>query len=218
MSGRHACLCALRAALAAAVLLGHAPALRAQGTHNAVLLYDDALAGTKAETIDCLGRELHRLDRGLRLLDERRVRDAFFPWFENLSRTIEPADLLPVLRSRMGAERAAELDLRFVVFLASADSEERVAGPIACAAGQSGCLGAGRLNRESALWATVWDFRAARASDELEGHGRSKEALIAILIPIWLPSGPSPRMRACRELAVPLQRALSGAAEPADSR
>ncbi len=137
------------------------------------------------------------------------MRDAFFPWLESTARALAPSEAVPVLLSRMGRERADTLGLRFVVFVSTVDTEERVTGPLGCSRpGNAGCFGAGLLQRETAISATVWDFRHSSESDPLRGHGAAREAVVALVLPLWLPAGPSPHTLACRDLARPLDRLL----------
>ena len=179
---------------------------------RAALLFDSEATRVRAGSADCVTRELRHADSAIEWIDEPRIRDAYFPWFEDASYTTEPEAITTVLKSRMGQQRATELGLRYIVFLTSASSATSSRGAIACGgAGQvGGCLGAAALTRTSSLTATVWDFSAGTQAADLAGHGTARDAVIAIGLPLWLPGGQSTKTLACKDLALSIHRVLHG--------
>jgi hypothetical protein len=161
------------------------------------------------QTTQCLRKSIEGLDHGLQIVSEDEVRDAFFPWLEYDVMSTYAVD---ALIGHSLQERARQTGVEFVVFPTDAHSGSETKGPFLCGGGYggAGCLGAAEVQRNSEVTASIWDLRRGARGQSLTGQGHAKDALIGLVLPIWIPGGGSTKVHACHELAGALLEVMHG--------
>ncbi|MCH7821710.1 MAG: hypothetical protein IIA07_06805 [Proteobacteria bacterium] len=156
---------------------------------------------TEEKYIRCIEKALARGSNGLNVIPHREFVDSLFPWFEPRTAPAETKNL-PKLMERPGvAEKIAEQDIRYIIWL---DGEtERVAGggSLSCAAGPggAGCFGFAWWQNDSDYNAAVWDLVGLESAGIVSADVTGTSFLPAIIIPIPLIA--RTQSRACKSLA-----------------
>ena len=143
---------------------------------------------TEAKYIRCIEDALGRGSNGLRVIPHKQFVDSLFPWFEPRTAPAETKGL-PKLLERPGvAERLADQNVRYIVWLDG--DTERVAGggSLSCAAGPGGggCFGFAWWQNDADYNAAVWDLKGLESAGSITADVSGTSFLPALVVPIPL--------------------------------
>lgn len=160
---------------------------------------------TEAKYIRCIEDALSRGSKGLRVIPHKQFVDSLFPWFEPRTAPAETKGL-PKLMERPGvADRIAEQNVRYIVWLDG--DTERVAGggSLSCAAGPGGggCFGFAWWQNDADYNAAVWDLKGLESAGSITADVSGTSFLPALVVPIPLIA--RAQAAACRGLAEQLR-------------
>lgn len=160
---------------------------------------------TEGKYIRCVEDALSRGSKGLRVIPHKQFVDSLFPWFEPRTAPAETKGL-PKLMERPGvAERLAEQNVRYIVWLDG--DTERVAGggSLSCAAGPGGggCFGFAWWQNDADYNAAVWDLKGLESAGSVTADVSGTSFLPALVVPIPLIA--RARAAACKGLAEQLR-------------
>lgn len=156
---------------------------------------------TEDKYITCIEEALSRGSRGLRVVPHKQFIDSLFPWFEPRTAPAETKGL-PALMDRPGvADRLAEHQVRYIVWLDG--DTERVAGggSLSCAAGPGGggCFGFAWWQNDADYNASIWDLQGLESAGTISADVSGTSFLPALVVPIPLIA--RARAAACKGLA-----------------
>jgi hypothetical protein len=156
---------------------------------------------TEDKYISCVEDALSRGSRGLRVIPHKQFIDSLFPWFEPRTAPAETKGL-PRLMERPGvAERIAEQNVRYIVWLDGDTDRVAGGGSLSCAAGPGGggCFGFAWWQNDADYNAAVWDLKGLQSAGSVTADVSGTSFLPALVIPIPLIA--RARAAACTGLA-----------------
>ncbi|HPF26429.1 MAG TPA: hypothetical protein P5528_04545 [Steroidobacteraceae bacterium] len=186
------------------------------GEEAVVVLAKPQVEGAAAEDgfMDCLGRNLARGQRSIKVHGNDEFVDKMFPWFEPGTAPTK-AEAVTALLERPGVtDRIAETGVRYVVWLDGATRKTDGGGSLACGAapGAAGCIGFGWWEKESDYEATIWDLQQAKSAGTVGTNVTGTSAIVGAVIPI--PFIARVEGTACNRLSEQLREFFRGGAEP----
>ena len=156
---------------------------------------------TEGKYISCIEDALARGSNGLRVIPHKQFVDSLFPWFEPRTAPAETKGL-PKLMERPGvAERIAEQNVRYIVWLDGDTDRVAGGGSLSCAAGPGGggCFGFAWWQNDADYNAAVWDLKGLESAGSVTADVSGTSFLPALVIPIPLIA--RARAAACKGLA-----------------
>ncbi len=156
---------------------------------------------TEDKYISCIEDALSRGSKGLRVIPHKQFIDSLFPWFEPRTAPAETKGL-PRLMERPGvAERIAEQNVRYIVWLDGDTDRVAGGGSLSCAAGPGGggCFGFAWWQNDADYNAAVWDLKGLQSAGSVTADVSGTSFLPALVVPIPLIA--RARAAACRGLA-----------------
>ena len=156
---------------------------------------------TEDKYITCVEDALSRGSSGLRVIPHRQFIDSLFPWFEPRTAPVETKGL-PRLMERPGvAERIAEQNVRYIIWLDGDTDRVAGGGSLSCAAGPGGggCFGFAWWQNDADYNAAVWDLKGLESAGSVTADVSGTSFLPALVIPIPLLA--RARAAACKGLA-----------------
>jgi hypothetical protein len=156
---------------------------------------------TEDKYISCVEDALARGSKGLRVIPHRQFIDSLFPWFEPRTAPVETKGL-PRLMERPGvAERIAEQNVRYIIWLDGDTDRVAGGGSLSCAAGPGGggCFGFAWWQNDADYNAAVWDLKGLESAGSVTADVSGTSFLPALVIPIPLIA--RARAAACKGLA-----------------
>ena len=156
---------------------------------------------TEDKYISCIEDALSRGSKGLRVIPHKQFVDSLFPWFEPRTAPAEPKGL-PRLMERPGvAERIAEQNVRYIVWLDGDTDRVAGGGSLSCAAGPGGggCFGFAWWQNDADYNAAVWDLKGLQSAGSVTADVSGTSFLPALVVPIPLIA--RARAAACKGLA-----------------
>ena len=156
---------------------------------------------TEDKYISCIEDALSRGSKGLRVIPHKQFIDSLFPWFEPRTAPAETKGL-PRLMERPGvAERIAEQNVRYIVWLDGDTDRVAGGGSLSCAAGPGGggCFGFAWWQNDADYNAAVWDLKGLQSAGSVTADVSGTSFLPALVIPIPLIA--RARAAACKGLA-----------------
>jgi hypothetical protein len=156
---------------------------------------------TEDKYISCVEDALSRGSRGLRVIPHKQFIDSLFPWFEPRTAPAETKGL-PRLMERPGvAERIAEQNVRYIVWLDGDTDRVAGGGSLSCAAGPggAGCFGFAWWQNDADYNAAVWDLKGLQSAGSVTADVSGTSFLPALVVPIPLIA--RARAAACKGLA-----------------
>jgi hypothetical protein len=160
---------------------------------------------TEGKYISCIEDALARGSNGLRVIPHKQFVDSLFPWFEPRTAPAETKGL-PKLMERPGvAERIAEQNVRYIVWLDGDTDRVAGGGSLSCAAGPGGggCFGFAWWQNDADYNAAVWDLKGLESAGSVTADVSGTSFLPALVIPIPLIA--RARAAACKGLAEQLR-------------
>ena len=164
----------------------------------------------ESKTPLCVGESLHASNPAIRRIPPEEFRDALFPWFERSTEPRSEDALAAVVNRPLVKAKLVELNLRYLVRVNDpSTSHGDFKGPHAIVAG------VGWVERESNLWAEIWDLKTATevGSARVSTSGKNVYATWIFLTGIFVPATET---TACQELGRKLAALLTGEDAPAD--
>ena len=160
---------------------------------------------TEGKYISFIEDALARGSNGLRVSPHKQFVDSLFPWFEPRTAPAETKGL-PKLMERPGvAERIAEQNVRYIVWLDGDTDRVAGGGSLSCAAGPGGggCFGFAWWQNDADYNAAVWDLKGLESAGSVTADVSGTSFLPALVIPIPLIA--RARAAACKGLAEQLR-------------
>mgnify|MGYP001820865771 CR=1 FL=1 len=160
---------------------------------------------TEGKYISCIEDALSRGSSGLRVIPLKQFVDSLFPWFEPRTAPAETKGL-PKLMERPGvAERIAEQNVRYIIWLDGDTDRVAGGGSLSCAAGPGGggCFGFAWWQNDADYVATVWDLDDHESAGSVTADVSGTSFLPALVVPIPLIA--RTQTRACKGLASQLR-------------
>lgn len=160
---------------------------------------------TEDKYISCIEDALSRGSRGLRVIPHKQFIDSLFPWFEPRTAPAETKGL-PRLMERPGvAERIAEQNVRYIVWLDGDTDRVAGGGSLSCAAGPggAGCFGFAWWQNDADYNAAVWDLKGLESAGSITADVSGTSFLPALVVPIPLIA--RAQAAACKGLAEQLR-------------
>ena len=156
---------------------------------------------TEAKYIRCIEDNLARGREGLRVIPHDDFVDSLFPWFEPRTAPAETKNLARLMDRPGVAERIAEQNVRYIIWLDG--DTERVAGggSLSCAAGPGGggCFGFAWWQNDADYDASVWDLQGLESAGTISADVSGTSFMPALVIP--LPFIARTQSKACKSLA-----------------
>lgn len=164
---------------------------------------------TEEKYISCVEKALGKGSGKLRVIPHRTFVDSLFPWFEPRTAPAETKHLPKLMGYPGVAERIAQQNVRYIIWL---DGEtERVAGggSLSCAAGPGGggCFGFAWWQNDSDYEASVWDLNELESAGTVTADVSGTSFLPALVVPIPLIA--RPQSKACKSLAGQLKQFIT---------
>lgn len=141
---------------------------------------------TESSFVDCIGNELGRGDNALAVVPEQQFVDDLFPWFEPRTAPLKTSDLPELLANPLIAERFAQDDLRYLIWLDGSTNTTDSAGSMTCtlSPGGGGCFGFVTWNRDSSYEASIWDLRSQQNVGRISSDASGTSYMPAVVIPV----------------------------------
>lgn len=187
------------------------------GGESVVILTRTDYSDEEAEAgfTKCMADALASGDRPLTLRSQQDFMDGLFPYFEpRLAPT--SADALPKLLNHPGvADKIAETNVRYVVWVDGGTETVDQGGSMTCAfsMGGGGCFGLNWWERDSSYEASIWDLKNLGSAGNISADASGTSYVAGLIVPI--PIIARTQKAACQGLAQQLKEFLV-AEEPSD--
>ena len=156
---------------------------------------------TEAKYIQCVEDAMAQGREGLRVIPRNEFVDLLFPWFEPRTAPAETKNLAKLMARPGVAEKIAEQNIRYIVWLAGDTEKVAGGGSMSCAAGPGGggCFGFAWWQKDADYDASVWDLDGLESAGTVSTDVSGKSFMPALVIP--LPFIARTQARACHTLA-----------------
>lgn len=156
---------------------------------------------TEAKYIRCIEDALSRGRNGLRVIPNDQFVDSLFPWFEPRTAPAETKNLARLMDRPGVAERIAEQNVRYIIWLDGDTDRVAGGGSLSCAAGPGGggCFGFAWWQNDADYDASVWDLHGLESSGTVSAEVSGTSFMPALVIP--LPFIARTQAKACKSLA-----------------
>jgi hypothetical protein len=156
---------------------------------------------TEAKYIQCIEDAMAQGSEGLRVIPRRQFVDSLFPWFEPRTAPAETKNLAKLMSRPGVAEKIAEQNIRYIIWLAGDTEKVAGGGSMSCAAGPGGggCFGFAWWQKDADYDASVWDLDGLESAGTVSTDVSGKSFMPALVIP--LPFIARTQAKACHTLA-----------------
>ena len=156
---------------------------------------------TEAKYIQCVEDAMAQGREGLRVIPRNEFVDLLFPWFEPRTAPAETKNLAKLMARPGVAEKIAEQNIRYIVWLAGDTEKVAGGGSMSCAAGPGGggCFGFAWWQKDADYDASVWDLDGLESAGTVSTDVSGKSFMPALVIP--LPFIARTQAKACHTLA-----------------
>ena len=156
---------------------------------------------TEAKYIQCVEDAMAQGRKGLRVIPRNEFVDSLFPWFEPRTAPAETKNLAKLMTRPGVAEKIAEQNIRYIVWLAGDTEKVAGGGSMSCAAGPGGggCFGFAWWQKDADYDASVWDLDGLESAGTVSTDVSGKSFMPALVIP--LPFIARTQAKACHTLA-----------------
>jgi hypothetical protein len=156
---------------------------------------------TEAKYIQCVEDAMAQGRDGLRVIPRNEFVDSLFPWFEPRTAPAETKNLAKLMARPGVAEKIAEQNIRYIVWLAGDTEKVAGGGSMSCAAGPGGggCFGFAWWQKDADYDASVWDLDGLESAGTVSTDVSGKSFMPALVIP--LPFIARTQAKACHTLA-----------------
>jgi len=156
---------------------------------------------TEAKYIQCVEDAMAQGREGLRVIPRNEFVDSLFPWFEPRTAPAETKNLAKLMTRPGVAEKIAEQNIRYIVWLTGDTEKVAGGGSMSCAAGPGGggCFGFAWWQKDADYDASVWDLDGLESAGTVSTDVSGKSFMPALVIP--LPFIARTQAKACHTLA-----------------
>ena len=143
---------------------------------------------TENDFVSCVGEKIGKAAPELSVIPEQEFVDALYPWFEASTAPMDISGLDQLLDNQTVAQRLANLNLRYFIWINGFTETTDSKGSLSCAVGPGGggCFGFKSWDDEADYEAAVWDLKhknvAAKVNTETEGTS----FVPAVIVPVPL--------------------------------
>ncbi len=141
---------------------------------------------TEMDFIGCVAKGLANNSRGLSVIDKGIFQDQTFPWFEPRLAPRNAAELMPLLKQPLIAQRLEELDLRYLIWIDGQTRRTSQSGSLGCSVtpGGGGCFGFLTWDDDAAYEAVIWDTEDGRTAGKVSSDASGTSYMPAVVVPI----------------------------------
>jgi len=182
-------------------------------THESVVVLGRRTLPSNRETefgfVSCVSDKMSGGDKGIKVIDEQRFRDAMFPWFEPRTAPANTSDLPEIINQPDLGARLQELGLRYMVWIEGDTDRTDSGGSLTCSVttAGAGCFGFLTWENDSSYEASVWDIRTGNSVGKISSDAVGTSYMPAVVVP--LPLIARVRSSACNSLADQLKTFLT---------
>lgn len=141
---------------------------------------------TEFDFIDCIGDHITGGDDSITVVSELQFINQMYPWFEPRTAPLRTQDIGKLLAQRPVAERFAELNLAYMIWIDGTTIETNSSGSMTCGVGPggAGCFGFGTWGNASDYEATIWDFTDQAEVGRVSAATSGQSYMPAVVVPI----------------------------------
>lgn len=141
---------------------------------------------TEFDFIDCIGDHITSGDDSITVVSELQFINQMYPWFEPRTAPLRTQDIDKLLAQRPVAERFAELNLEYMIWIDGTTIETNSSGSMTCGVGPggAGCFGFGTWGNASDYEATIWDFTDQAEVGRVSAATSGQSYMPAVVVPI----------------------------------
>jgi hypothetical protein len=163
---------------------------------------------TEIDFVSCVGKSLSSGESALQVIPEQQFVDAMYPYFETSTAPMDVKNLDRLVQNPAIAEKFADFNLRFFIWIDGSTETTDKKGSISCAVGPGGggCFGFATWDDEANYEASIWDFKNLQLTGKINAETQGTSYLPAIIIPI--PMLARVQAGACKSLAQQLKTFL----------
>jgi len=182
-------------------------------THESVVVLGRRTLPSNRETefgfVSCVSDKMSGGDKGIKVIDEQRFRDAMFPWFEPRTAPANTSDLPEIIAQPDLAARLQELGLRYLVWIEGDTDRTDAGGSLTCSVttAGAGCFGFLTWENDSSYEASVWDIRSGTSVGRISSDAVGTSYMPAVVVPVPLIA--RVRSSACNSMADQLKTFLT---------
>lgn len=152
---------------------------------------------TEIDYVSCVGEALAggSTDGAINVIPEKEFIDAMYPYFETSTAPMDVKNLDHLIQNPAIAQKFAEFNLRFFIWIDGSTETTDKKGSISCAVGPGGggCFGFATWDDEANYEASIWDFETLQLAGKISAETQGTSYLPAIIIPVPLLA----RVQAC---------------------
>lgn len=139
---------------------------------------------TEPDLVECIGEVLQ--DVKIKVIPEQEFLDSLYPWFEPRTAPMSLRRLEKLLENQTIANRLAQYNISYLVWVDGQTETTRSTGSITCAitAGGGGCFGFGTWDDESDYEASIWDFETRNLLGKISADASGTSYMPAVVVPI----------------------------------
>lgn len=163
---------------------------------------------TEIDFISCVGESLSNGESAMAVIPEKQFVDAMYPYFETSTAPMDVKNLDRLVQNPAIAEKFADFNLRFFIWIDGSTETTDKKGSISCAIGPGGggCFGFATWDDEANYEASIWDFKNLQLTGKINAETQGTSYLPAIIIPI--PMLARVQAGACKSMAQQLKSFL----------
>ena len=143
---------------------------------------------TEIDFVSCVGDSLANGSTAIPVIPEKEFVDALYPYFETSTAPMDVRNLDKLVQNPAIAEKFADFQLRFFIWIDGSTETTDKKGSISCAVGPGGggCFGFATWDDEANYEASIWDFKSLKLSGKISAETKGTSYLPAIIVPIPL--------------------------------
>ena len=163
---------------------------------------------TEIDFVSCIGKSLASGESAMQVIPEQQFVDAMYPYFETSTAPMDVKNLDRLVQNPAIAEKFADFNLRFFIWIDGSTETTDKKGSISCAVGPGGggCFGFATWDDEANYEASIWDFKNLQLTGKINAETQGTSYLPAIIIPI--PMLARVQAGACKSMAQQLKTFL----------
>ncbi len=136
--------------------------------------------------IKCVADHISRRDKSIVVMSELDFVNSFYPWFEPRTAPMHPSNLRTLMQHAPVAQRAAELNTEYMIWIEGSTERTDSAGSMSCAISPAGggCFGFAHWSDEANYEAVIWDFTDLQEVGRVNTNASGQSYMPAFIIPI----------------------------------
>ena len=145
---------------------------------------------TEIDFVSCVGAALGGggSEKSISVIPEKDFVDAMYPYFETSTAPMDVKNLDHLVQNPAIAQKFAEFNLRFFIWIDGSTETTDKKGSISCAVGPGGggCFGFATWDDEANYEASIWDFDTLKLAGKISAETLGTSYLPAVIIPVPL--------------------------------